>query len=94
MNPTISAPSRAFLDTMTISMHCGTEGSSIFYTLDGSTPSINSNKYEIPLNIKKTTTVKAISLKTHYLPSYVETVIYNKLPYNVNIEYHEPYNQQ
>jgi len=94
MNPTISAPSRAFLDTMTISMHCGTEGSSIFYTLDGSTPSINSNKYEIPLNIKKTTTVKAISLKTNYLPSYVETVVYNKLPYNINIEYHEPYNQQ
>ena len=94
MNPTISAPSRSFLDTMTISMHCGTEGSSIFYTLDGSTPSINSNKYETPLNIKKTTTVKAISLKTNYLPSYVETVVYNKLPYNINIEYHEPYNQQ
>ena len=94
MNPTISAPSRAFLDTMTISMHCGTKGSSIFYTLDGSTPSINSNKYKIPLNIKKTTTVKAISLKTNYLPSYVETVVYNKLPYNINIEYHEPYNQQ
>ena len=94
MNPTISAPSRSFLDTITISMHCGTEGSSIFYTLDGSTPSINSNKYETPLNIKKTTTVKAISLKTNYLPSYVETVVYNKLPYNINIEYHEPYNQQ
>tara|TARA_B100001248_G_scaffold81915_1_gene59643 strand:+ start:201 stop:3188 length:2988 start_codon:yes stop_codon:yes gene_type:complete len=94
MNPTISAPSRAFSDSMTISMHCGTKGSSIFYTLNGDTPSINSIKYENPINLKETTIVKAISLKTNYLSSYIETVVYKKLPYIINIEYHEPYNEQ
>ena len=94
MNPTISAPSQAFSDSMTISMHCGTEGSSIFFTLNGSTPSINSIRYENPIKLKETTTVKAISLKTNYLPSYIEEVVYNKVPYKINIEYHEPYNEQ
>ena len=65
-------------DSMTISMHCGTEGSSIFFTLNGSTPSINSIRYENPIKLKETTTVKAISLKTNYLPSHIETVVYKK----------------
>ena len=94
MNPTISAPSRAFSDTMKISMHCGTKGSSIFYTLNGNTPSISSIKYENPITLKETTIVKAISIKTNYISSYIETVVYKKLPYIINIEYHEPYNEQ
>jgi hypothetical protein len=43
--------------------------SKIFYTIDGSDPDTNSIKYSGPINIQKTTVIKAFSLKPAYLPS-------------------------
>jgi putative alpha-1,2-mannosidase len=85
MNPTISAPSGAFLKDMTITMDCGTPGAAIYYTLDGTTPSPTARRYRQPIQLTRSTTVKAIAMKDGYLPSYIESVNYNKLPNNISI---------
>lgn len=94
MNPTISAPSQAFLEKMTININCGTPGATIYYTLDGSKPSSSARTYRRSIHLTRSSTVKAIAMKEGFLPSYIESVRYNKLPYDINITYHEPYSQQ
>ncbi len=46
-----------------ISLKTEVDGLDIYYTLDGSEPSLNSIKYEKPFVIKNTTTIKATSFK-------------------------------
>lgn len=47
------------------------DGSEIYYTLDGSFPTAKSNKYTEPIIINKTTVVKAISIKdNNYMSDY------------------------
>ena len=48
-----------------VSISCGTENASIYYTLDGTVPSsTNGTLYEDPFDIEATTTVKAIAIKS------------------------------
>ena len=53
----------------------GTEGAEIYYTLNGTTPTTESNLYSSAFNVAKTTTVKAISHKNGVY-SEVATVKY------------------
>lgn len=47
------------------------DNSEIYYTTDGSFPSKSSNKYNSPIKINGTTTIKAIAYKDNYLPSEI-----------------------
>lgn len=51
-----------------------TEGSTIYYTLDGSTPSRVSNEYIGSFEVFKSTTIKAIAVKDGLLDSDVVTL--------------------
>jgi hypothetical protein len=57
-SPTISG-STSFSDSTTVTIS-GESGSTIYYTIDGSTPTVNSTLYTAPLTFGGTTTVKAI----------------------------------
>ncbi len=54
--------------TSKVSITCATTGSSIYYTIDGSTPTTSSTEYGSPFSVNSTTTVKAIATHSN-LPS-------------------------
>lgn len=53
-----------------------TAGASIYYTLDGSVPSISSLRYESPVSVSSETTVKAIAIKNGLANSTVTSAKY------------------
>ena len=74
--PQISIDSETLLCTL-----IANENLDIFYTTDGSKPSVDSNYYTEPFTVSKTTTIKAIThnYKTvSKLPKITATVILNK----------------
>ena len=74
--PTISGET-PFLGTTTVSMNCATDGTTIYYTTDGSDPTNESTPYTAAFTIDATTTIKAIAydLGEH---SAVETKTFTK----------------
>jgi len=60
----------------TITISTPTSGATIYYTLDGSTPSELSDEYVTPITISTTTTLKAIAYKDDYNPSPIATHVY------------------
>lgn len=58
-----------------VTLSCSSSGAEIYYTLDGSAPTINSTKYKAPITIDRDTTIKAVA----YAPGMKEsqTAVYN-----------------
>jgi hypothetical protein len=76
--PTISASESTFASQATVNLACATEGASIHYTLDGTTPTSSSALYTAPLPIFETTTIKAIAIKSGWEASSVAQATYTK----------------
>lgn len=63
-------PSPGLYDlNQTVSLHSATQAAAIYYTIDGSQPTINSLLYNEPLYIDSSITIKAIAVKEDYLNS-------------------------
>lgn len=61
--------------TSTVSITCGTEGSTIHYTIDNSEPTTTSTAYTGPFSVTSPTTVKAIATHGGLDPSVVAELI-------------------
>ena len=61
--PAINAESNTFFDSLVVTMSHPLEGTEIHYTLDGSEPDGNSPRYENPIILRKSTSVKAAALQ-------------------------------
>ena len=94
INPVVDAPEKAFLEPMTITMKNIMVDATIHFTTDGSIPDETSPIYTEPFQINQSSLVQAVAMKDEFYPSYVEKVKYYKLPFEINIKYHEPYSSQ
>ncbi len=69
--PVASLKAGSYRSTQNISLTTETSGADIYYTTDGTTPTVNSNKYTKPVSVSKTTTLKAVTVKDGILVSDV-----------------------
>lgn len=74
--PTFSAPEGEYETEVSVILESATQGASIYYTLDGSTPSESSTLYKDPITLEETTTIKAIAIKEGMANSEVATATY------------------
>jgi putative alpha-1,2-mannosidase len=62
-DPYITAPAKTFKQPFNIEIKDADTTAKIYYTLDGSSPTVNSTLYSAPINISANTTVKAIAVE-------------------------------
>ncbi len=62
--PELTPARTGFTDSVSVEMSCALSGSSIYYTLDGTVPTIDSTPYTGAFTVSETTTVKAIAVNT------------------------------
>jgi glucose/arabinose dehydrogenase/streptogramin lyase len=75
-NPGFTPASGPITNHTQISMSCSTPSATIYYTLNGSTPTTNSTLYTSPFLINGGTTVSAFAIASNYLDSGVDSVFY------------------
>ncbi len=75
-----------FDDETEVSISCSTEGASIYYTLDGTTPDNQSTQYTGAFDINATTTVKAIAYKDNTASSVATKEFVKNEPAPAKIE--------
>lgn len=71
----------AFIREATVTMECGNEGATIYYTLDGSDPKAdgaNPATYTAPFTIDATKTIEAYAIATDLEPSSVQEKTFTK----------------
>lgn len=74
--PTFSPAAGRYTEAQTVTISCATEGVAIYYTTDGSTPTVSSTRYTSPITIGETTTLKAIAVNGDGEESSVATARY------------------
>ena len=74
--PTISGET-PFIGSTTVTITNNAEGANVYYTLDGTEPTVNSTIYTEPFTLTETTTVKAIAISAE-AQSSVTTKVFTK----------------
>jgi subtilase family serine protease len=74
--PAFSLAAGLYSTIQTVTISDATPGATIYYTIDGTTPSASSIKYTAPITVASTVTLRAIATASGYSPSPVSTVTY------------------
>ena len=61
--PTFSVEGGIYFESQSVEISCSTNGASIYYTLDGSTPTNASTPYTSAISISESKTLKAVAIK-------------------------------
>jgi putative alpha-1,2-mannosidase len=77
VNPYFVYPAKNFDKTLTVSATSIQDSVKIYYTLDGSTPNLQSKLYSNPLTISSNTTIKILAAKNS-ITSKVVTAVFSK----------------
>ena len=83
--PYVNTPEKLFLEKAVVSMKCDTEGTDIYFTLDGKEPDKYARMYTEPFSINKTTTIKMIAYKGNKA-SLPATAIFKKTLFRQSVE--------
>lgn len=78
--PTFGLATGTYAGAQEITIACATEDATIYYTLDGEDPTIESTVYYMPFTISQTTTVKAMAVKNNYNNSAIAEAAYTIIP--------------
>ncbi|RYZ96252.1 MAG: hypothetical protein EOO68_17150, partial [Moraxellaceae bacterium] len=92
-NPIIDGPQETFKGSALVTLSCAERDVELFFTTDGTEPSKSSQRYNGPIQINKSTVVKAIGYKTGYQPSYVGTANYRLMETNYTIQVNSEINK-
>ncbi len=76
--PVISPDVEGFYDTLTVSISCATTDATIYYTTNGTVPTVASQKYTGPFSIRTASTVRAIAVKDGFNQSELVNRYYKK----------------
>lgn len=75
--PTSNIPANSEVESGTkVSLSCGVEGASVFYTLDATAPTSQSTRYTVPIVVTENRTIRAIAVKEGYQDSDVAVFTY------------------
>lgn len=74
--PTFSVEEGTYTEAQSVTISTTTEGATIYYTIDGTDPTTESNLYSEAISITETTTLKAIAVKEGYFNSDIATAEY------------------
>jgi trimeric autotransporter adhesin len=74
--PTFSPVGGSYLASQTVTIVDTTVGATIYYTVDGTTPTTSSTKYTAPFKVTTTETVNAVAVAPDFAPSLVGSVSY------------------
>jgi len=75
--PTFTPAGGTYSTAQDVTIACTTDGATIYYTLDGTTPTTESTVYSSPIAVSTTTTIKAFAVKTGMNDSEVATATYS-----------------
>ncbi|QYR10897.1 chitobiase/beta-hexosaminidase C-terminal domain-containing protein [Prevotella sp. Rep29] len=82
--PTFSVEEGTYTEAQSVTITTTTEGAKIYYTIDGTDPTTESNLYSEAVSITETTTLKAIAVKEGMTDSEIATATYTINIINVN----------
>jgi trimeric autotransporter adhesin len=74
--PAFSPGTGTYATTQTVTISDATPGAVLYYTIDGTTPTVSSAIYIAPIEVKTTETVKAMAMAKAYALSGVASVTY------------------
>ena len=74
--PEFSVPAGSYTAIQTVSISDATAGAVIYFTTDGSTPTVQSTQYSAPITVGATETVQAIALAPNDNASAVASALY------------------
>ena len=74
--PTFDPAGGEYSEAKSVTIGCETAGASIYYTTNGSTPTVESTPYSDAITVNETTTIKAIAVKEGMNNSVVATATY------------------
>lgn len=74
--PTFTPAVGEYTEAQNVEIACTTEGATIYYTLDGTDPTVNSTAYTTTITISDSTTVKAFAVKEGMTDSEIATAVY------------------
>lgn len=74
--PTFSVPAGTYASAQGVTLSDTTIGATIYYTTDGSIPTVQSTAYSGPISVSKTETIQAIATENGYTQSALATAAY------------------
>jgi hypothetical protein len=81
--PVFSPPAGSYAGAQSVTLTSATPGATIYYTLNGATPTAASAVYSGAIAVSSNTTIEAIALAANYLDSAVATAGYTITPATV-----------